>query len=41
MEGERAQLKTMEDRNAGLERDVLRYKERMKIQHTVCLFFYF
>lgn len=29
----------MKERNEGIERDVQRYKERKKIEHTVCIYF--
>lgn len=35
MGGERDQLKTMQERNEGLEREVQRYNERKQIEHDV------
>ena len=35
IKGEEDTLKQMVDRNAGIERDVERYKERKKIEHAV------
>ena len=35
VDNDRDQLKTMEERNANLERDVLRYKERQALEKRV------
>lgn len=35
MGGERDQLKIMQERNEGLEREVQRYNERKQIEHDV------
>ncbi|KAF7432634.1 Structural maintenance of chromosomes protein 5 [Pleurotus ostreatus] len=37
MGGERDQLKTMQERNEGLEREVQRYNERKQIEHDIAL----
>lgn len=36
LEGDRDQLRNLEERNANLERDVRRYEERRQIERDVC-----